>query len=625
MSPAGPAAAGAGSGSPVTSCQRRLKWSAMSATAGPSMRVATSCQPTAARAGWMGGVEPVAGFGGQVDPADERDPVVDHDRLLVVAMERALVAVERDLHLRVPREAVAHCARRPSARVGRVAAARRPRRARGRRRAPRAPRGGRGGRRARPSRTSANDGREVPAGKVDVRAGAEQFLGHRRQGLGAVDQARRPIAAGGGGLVAAQPPPGASSARCQPIRRRRRRWWAQICWLSWCRTSTRPGRSRPRPRRDQGARVGWSGISNGVSLGDACVTAVWRDSGEAASDRRLGKRRSRPPAIRGTAGCSSARLRRREAPRMPTSDRVMPSRLDLFLPRSWGWIGHRQAVTCHGVAASTRAIAAAGCLDRSCRRLSGAAGSALGHLGRDAEAEQAAAESDPAEHEPGPAEREPADHVAEPVEVEKHPARRDGHGDPDGGSGQKSAGGAWATPAEQQRCGRLESGGGRRVAARERRAERAAAGLKRGPRPVDEFLIRVAMSSSPPTTATMNGTSQRFGVRYEFDGGEQDAQPDTTVIDPSCVIVSERASRTAWRGGTPNVRRRCRSRSGRVRADEVGEQPEHHACPDDEEQRQRQPEAGLRLRIESCGERALEPRVSPRGLPDASRPLRSPE
>ena len=41
-----------GSVSPVTSCQRIRKCSATSATAGPSIRAHTSCQPTPARAGW---------------------------------------------------------------------------------------------------------------------------------------------------------------------------------------------------------------------------------------------------------------------------------------------------------------------------------------------------------------------------------------------------------------------------------------------------------------------------------------------------------------------------------------------------------------------------------------------
>ena len=53
-------------------------------------------------------VEAVARLGGEVDPADERDAVVDDDRLLVVAMHRPLLRVERALDLRLAHEAIAH-------------------------------------------------------------------------------------------------------------------------------------------------------------------------------------------------------------------------------------------------------------------------------------------------------------------------------------------------------------------------------------------------------------------------------------------------------------------------------------------------------------------------------------
>ena len=39
-------------------------------------------------------VETIARFNRQVDPADERDPVVDHDRLFVVAMQGPFPGIE---------------------------------------------------------------------------------------------------------------------------------------------------------------------------------------------------------------------------------------------------------------------------------------------------------------------------------------------------------------------------------------------------------------------------------------------------------------------------------------------------------------------------------------------------
>ena len=66
------------------------------ATAGPSIRAAASCQPTARARRMLAGSyrSPPRR---QVDPADEGDPVVDDDRLLVVAVQRPLVRVERAL------------------------------------------------------------------------------------------------------------------------------------------------------------------------------------------------------------------------------------------------------------------------------------------------------------------------------------------------------------------------------------------------------------------------------------------------------------------------------------------------------------------------------------------------
>ena len=58
--------------------------------------------------GMVTGVEAVAGFGCQVDAADEGDAVVDHDRLLVVAMQRPFVRVERALDLGAADELLAY-------------------------------------------------------------------------------------------------------------------------------------------------------------------------------------------------------------------------------------------------------------------------------------------------------------------------------------------------------------------------------------------------------------------------------------------------------------------------------------------------------------------------------------
>ncbi len=54
-------------------------------------------------------VEPVAGFGCQVDAADEGDAVVDDDRLFVMAVHRPLLRIEGALDLVSDRsDALAH-------------------------------------------------------------------------------------------------------------------------------------------------------------------------------------------------------------------------------------------------------------------------------------------------------------------------------------------------------------------------------------------------------------------------------------------------------------------------------------------------------------------------------------
>src|SRR5512132_2347876 len=57
-------------------------------------------------------VEAIAGFRGKVDSADEGDAVVDHDRLLVVAVHRPLLRIERAADLGPGAEVLAHPAYR---------------------------------------------------------------------------------------------------------------------------------------------------------------------------------------------------------------------------------------------------------------------------------------------------------------------------------------------------------------------------------------------------------------------------------------------------------------------------------------------------------------------------------
>jgi hypothetical protein len=55
-------------------------------------------------------IEAIAGLVGEVDPADERDLVVDHDRFLVMAVHRPLAAVELHPDLRPAGEPLAKLA-----------------------------------------------------------------------------------------------------------------------------------------------------------------------------------------------------------------------------------------------------------------------------------------------------------------------------------------------------------------------------------------------------------------------------------------------------------------------------------------------------------------------------------
>ena len=64
-----------------------------------------------------GRVEPVAAQARQVDPADERDLVVDDDELLVVAVERPLTCIERHRDPRTVDEIVARLAHLAAIRV----------------------------------------------------------------------------------------------------------------------------------------------------------------------------------------------------------------------------------------------------------------------------------------------------------------------------------------------------------------------------------------------------------------------------------------------------------------------------------------------------------------------------
>ena len=62
-------------------------------------------------------------------------------------------------------------------------------------------------------------------------------------------------------------------------------------------------------------------------------------------------------------------------------------------------------------------------------------------------------------------------------------------------------------------------------------------------------LITVATISSPPTTATTNGTIHRPPVRYSSTAASTTASPITTEIDPSWVTAFSTwvESGEAWR------------------------------------------------------------------------------
>ena len=186
------------------------------------------------------GVVAVAGQRGQVDAADERDLVVDDHELLVVAVHHAAVRVELALDLRALHERVAlgldEAAAGLEDRDGRTRPHEHP---------DGDPLGGVGQQvpdRARVARAGVEVGLEMPGADVDVALGGADRLGHRGQGVLAVDQhlervalarrgrpsaptgprspARSPRAARGGASAAGGD--GSSRARCRRLRRRRR-------------------------------------------------------------------------------------------------------------------------------------------------------------------------------------------------------------------------------------------------------------------------------------------------------------------------------------------------------------------------------------------------------------------
>jgi hypothetical protein len=64
----------------------------------------------------LGRVIPITAEVGQIDPADKSDLVVDNDELLVVAVHRALLRVQRGLDTRPAHELIAPPAHRGPAR-----------------------------------------------------------------------------------------------------------------------------------------------------------------------------------------------------------------------------------------------------------------------------------------------------------------------------------------------------------------------------------------------------------------------------------------------------------------------------------------------------------------------------
>ena len=189
----------------------------------------------------MGGaVESVAGLGREVDAPDERDPVVDHDRLLVVAVHRALLRIECATDLRPAAEVLAHVAhgasRRPEERQRRAGpdqhahldpfrkltpadcGAHRRRspasaRSRARKTSPRS--------RHPTAARSSSDAILGSASAPSIRTSSEQ-------------------PGRGGGSPPAQPPGSASSAPSQPMRRSRRWWWRRTAFPTACPTTRSP-------------------------------------------------------------------------------------------------------------------------------------------------------------------------------------------------------------------------------------------------------------------------------------------------------------------------------------------------------------------------------------------------
>ena len=133
-------------------------------------------------------VEPVARLRGEVDPADERDAVVDDDRLLVMAVHRPLLRVESALNLRVLGQPVAH--RRDISPRGAEERKRRPGPDEHAHVEPLGQFGEEVPKDERVAITALERERrsEVPPGDVDVRLRAAQRVDHRRQRLRAVDQ-----------------------------------------------------------------------------------------------------------------------------------------------------------------------------------------------------------------------------------------------------------------------------------------------------------------------------------------------------------------------------------------------------------------------------------------------------
>ena len=178
-------------------------------------------EPAACR--MSAGVEAVARLRREVDPADEGDAVVDHDRLLVVAVHRTLACVEAALDAGLPGEGVAHLRdvlpRRAEERQGRagpgqdadVDALGEVREQMPQHHRALAP-------------LEREVGGEEPAGEVNVRPGRVELPGDRRKRLGAVDQDVDRVP-GRAAVDRPRPNPtaSASSACSQPSRRRRRR------------------------------------------------------------------------------------------------------------------------------------------------------------------------------------------------------------------------------------------------------------------------------------------------------------------------------------------------------------------------------------------------------------------